>query len=345
MTPNFNKNQNNYSNFKLNQQFTFSKNKQLPNHQNNINTNNVVNQIPINIINNENNNKDNIPIKTLSNVTQVDGGNNAKIYEILFNNKESYSINEGSPAIDKWSNLGKIFKENYKINPLTKELKDTTNVNLQNIFNKDNNVNKHLNLSKSLSQKDIFEKAPNINLPKKFFYYSETEKNEENNNVMLNNIKNDNYGKVQITGYEITDRSYSNSSSDNKYSDDGIEFVKKKKVIPDWAQDHVYLNNLITMKNTKENKRLIFGKLRINNLDLNLIFNTNKKSYILRGDSADWKNDNTNSSKVFKEDLINTNNVDMLVNKLDLDTDLKDVDLCSGIRESQIYNNFIDANN
>ena len=332
-TPNFKKyHLQKENNFVKSNQFTFSKNTPLTSNkiQNmDIKLNAIDKQNTVTLIKNENNN--NLNKEDVNSMKE-----NAKIYEMLFNNKESFSMNEDSPAIDKWSNLGKIFKENYKMNLNNKEIIGYNSNNLNNIFNSTN----ALNVSKSLSNKDL-DKPININnLPKKFFYQSETETTEENNNLMLNNFKNDNYGKVQITGYEITDRSGSSSSSDNLMSDNEHELFKKKKNIPEWANNKTYLNELIISKKTNENVIKIFGHLKISNLDLNLIFNTNKKSYKNRGDSADWKNDKTNSSKLYKEDMKerDSNIKSIVMNKLDLDSQMHNFE---NYTESQIYNNYI----
>ena len=222
----------------------------------------------------------------------------------------------------------------------TKEISGYNSNNLNNIFNSNN----ALNVSKSLSTKDL-EKLTSINnLPKKFFYQSETETTDENNNLLMNNFKNDNFGKVKITGYEITDQSGSSSSSENKISDNENDFFKMKKTIPEWANDKNYLKQLILEKKSRDNILKIFGKLKISNLDLNLIFNTNKKSYKNRGDSADWKNDNTNSSKMYKEDIKTKESYrkTIVMNKLDLESQLNDADnQQQSIKDSQTYKNFI----
>jgi hypothetical protein len=297
----------------------------------------------INVINNIYVNGLNKIDKTPINKFNKENNANGKIFEMLFNNKDSYSLCEDSPAIDKWNNLGKIFKENYKMNFNIKDNGAPSNNNINNIFTQNNN----LNMSKSLSHKEAdMHCSNNINLPKKCFYLSEAE-NEENKMVMMNNIENGNFGKVPITGYEITDHSGSGSSSDENYISENEIF--KKKIIPKWANDIEYIVKLIKLNKNKSNERRIFGKLKISNLDLNLIFNTNKKSYKNRGDSADWKHDNTSSSKMYKEDLkenerIYTDNISK--NKLNFDCKMNEVGNNSPNipKESQIFNNFIENN-
>ena len=265
---------------------------------------------------------------------------NCKIQDILFNNKDSFSLNDDSPAIDKWNNFGKVFKENYKMNHNTKENGIIQNNNINNIF-----ISNNLNISKSFSQKEVEKHCINQNnLPKKCFYLSEAE-NEENKIVIMNNIENDNFGKVPITGYEITDHTGSGSSSDENYIKED-ELLKKKK-IPEWANDSMYIEELIIANKSKENERRIFGKLKISNLDLNLIFNTNKKTYKIRGDSADWKHDNTSSSKLFREDIeIDNREKESISKKLVLESKFNEIEYNTSAlqKESQLYTNIIENN-
>ena len=103
--------------------------------------------------------------------------------------------------------------------------------------------------------------------------------------------------------YEISDDS--GSSSDGEGEEDGINvyskskfpnfMMKKKKQIPAWANDRAYLNSRV-LDQKGINYREIFGKCKIDNLDLNIIFSGEKVYDILRGESADWRLDNTIST-------------------------------------------------
>jgi hypothetical protein len=273
-----------------------------------------------------------LPIGKESKQQQQQNLESKQLYDVLFNNKESCSINDdNSPLAEKkWNNLGVLFKENYKMDLNQNYASNAIN----NIFE-----NPSQNLSKSKSQKG-FEKHTNVqNLPKKFFYESEIDTTEEVKNLFSKNLENENFRKEPIMGYEITDHTGSDSDSDAIETSEH----RKEKEIPTWASNLKFINALILEKNKPQNVRKIFGRLKVSNLDLNYIFNTNKKSYKIRGDSADWKHDNTNSSKIYKEDL----NEPVAANE-----DIKPIflDMAShspmtkspAKRESQIYANYIE---
>lgn len=105
--------------------------------------------------------------------------------------------------------------------------------------------------------------------------------------------------------YEITDNSGSDSGEDSD-EDFGIQdkkfkiltpcfkpTAKRRKQIPDWANDNNYIMNRVNYQKTELNHREIFGVCKIDNLDLNLVFSTEKARFYKRGDSADWRLDNT----------------------------------------------------
>lgn len=85
--------------------------------------------------------------------------------------------------------------------------------------------------------------------------------------------------------YEITD----NSDSDDDDDDSSCCFKK----IPRWANDKKFIEEVVIHQN-KENLYLdIFGKCKIDHLNLNMIFNTLDEKYLCRNSTADWRMDNT----------------------------------------------------
>ena len=87
------------------------------------------------------------------------------------------------------------------------------------------------------------------------------------------------------TEYEITEGS---ESSDEESEDDS-----KIKKIPKWAKNKKYIEECV-IKQTKEGLYMdIFGKCKIDNLNLNMIFYTMDDKYQCRNSTADWRLDNT----------------------------------------------------
>lgn len=87
--------------------------------------------------------------------------------------------------------------------------------------------------------------------------------------------------------YEITD------NSDSEYEeDDSIEEIKNRK-IQKWAKDKQYIKNTIQNQNKNKKYLQIFGKCKIDHLNLNMIFYSNNEKYSIRNSTADWRLDST----------------------------------------------------
>lgn len=172
----------------------------------------------------------------------------AHIYNMIFNNNQSYSKNEQSPVvIPKW-------------NPVT----SVTN-------NEKNDQSK----GKVVSS---YVKSVNVLSSKK----------QMTNTLTKNLIEPE---------YEITDKSES-SDEDSDYKNETPNFKreKKQKEIPKWAKDNNYIFKRTQYQKKYLNPKIIFGQCKIDHLNLNVIFYTEKQKYNKRGDSADWRLDNTLSS-------------------------------------------------
>lgn len=117
--------------------------------------------------------------------------------------------------------------------------------------------------------------------------------------------------------YELTDETP--NSSDMEDTDDYLDFLnqKKKKTNPEWALDKTYIKKKIVEQNNLKQNEEVFGKReKIEYLDLKNIFSTAGSEFDIRGESADWKMDNTISSRRYNrqsridkiEEEVNDNN-------------------------------------
>ena len=87
--------------------------------------------------------------------------------------------------------------------------------------------------------------------------------------------------------YEITD------NSDSEYEeDDSIVEIKNRK-IQKWAKDKQFIKNTIQNQNKNKAYLQIFGKCKIDHLNLNMIFYSNNEKYAIRNSTADWRLDST----------------------------------------------------
>ena len=85
----------------------------------------------------------------------------------------------------------------------------------------------------------------------------------------------------------------SDSSIQEDRDDDGKE-NKNYKFIPKWAKDKEYINQQIKKQNN--NKELIyksFGNFIVENLNLNMIFETHNEEFEIRHSTADWRGDDS----------------------------------------------------
>jgi hypothetical protein len=223
------------------------------------------------------------------------------------------SSNLESPEVEKWnpggsSSIKKIFikptNKNNIVNPVssifdTKIQHQPEKKIYSTKYSHDNLYDDRIKVE-NLKNKNL-EK---IQLPN--FYKKKNNEKEEINNLTSNNI-NSNLNQIpqQPTHkiyvedeWEITDNSDSTSDDTDSIFDLNIglktPYFKKKKTGPAWANDKAYLNKRVIEQKTLNYKE-IFGKCKIDNLDLNLIFSEEKYN-CNRGDSADWKLDNTLSS-------------------------------------------------
>ena len=217
-------------------------------------------------------------------------------------------------------NLEKFLKSSSKENSLS---------NFENISELKNKENKE---SKKELEKKIIE---NISKEKQILPISKIEENltipvnfKPNDSIHNRNFdiqeiflkenfsKTQNFDNTQIVDienrvvlnmcvYELTDES-PHSSDCNSLSDDDINYLetphfnclkKKKKIYPNWVQDYNYIKSKVTDQYINKINEKVFGKNKIENLDVNKVFYMYIPELEIRGESADWKLDNTRSSR------------------------------------------------
>ena len=87
--------------------------------------------------------------------------------------------------------------------------------------------------------------------------------------------------------YHITD------NSDSDYEEDDSVVEQKKSRIQKWALDKEYIKKVIINQNKNKDYIKIFGKCKIDHLNLNMIFFTTDEKYMIRNSTADWRLDST----------------------------------------------------
>ena len=97
-----------------------------------------------------------------------------------------------------------------------------------------------------------------------------------------------------ISEYSISEASESCEESDSHSQ------VNKK--IPSWAKDAQYIKRRIQKQIVNNEHIQIFGKFKVEKLNLSMIFYGNQDEYTNRNSTADWKGDTSfvaNSSNIF----------------------------------------------
>ncbi len=211
------------------------------------------------------------------------------------NNKNINTIiaNEKNIQTPSFGNL-KIKNDISNINKSTQYLSNNKNSNKDFISSKIKKINNSNNKIETLKKtnplqniKDYIENSPMIEEwknPLSINNYFINNSNIVSEETLINNInKNKEYNFERE--YSITEISSNDSNNDE---------INEDKYIPEWANDNKYLEEQIRKQNNNNNlENEVFGKFVIENLNLNMIFETMNENYNLRHSTADWKNDNT----------------------------------------------------
>ena len=216
-------------------------------------------------------------------------------HNINNNNKSINTIisNENNIQTPSFGNL-KIKNDISNINKSTQYLSNNKNSNKDFTFSKIKKINNTNNKIETLKKtnpfqniKDYIENSPMIEEwknPLSINNYFINNSNIVSEETLIKKIKKNKEYNFERE-YSITEISSNDSNNDE---------INEDKYIPEWANDNKYLEEQIRKQNNNNNlENEVFGKFVIENLNLNMIFETMDENYNLRHSTADWKNDNT----------------------------------------------------
>ena len=262
-------------------------------------------------------NKNNINV---NNIGMINNGsqfsfNNSNKNISNFNNEFTFStIKKFDNNLSNNKNYNSSNNKNNAIIIHTSKKNEQDNKNLSNFKNNNDSNNKNFiniltNSINNINNKNIENNNQNNNIEINNNYNNNNQNNLNNNkiihnnnnysqNILLNSIKKNNDNLININSnvkikdkYENDFEEYEMSDSSNKEGDDDEEYGK---FIPKWAMDREYINQQIKKQNN--NKELIFksfGNFVVENLNLNMIFETHNENFDIRNSTADWRGDDS----------------------------------------------------
>ena len=125
-------------------------------------------------------------------------------------------------------------------------------------------------------------------------------------NLGKNKYDDDNSGSNSeydsVSEYSISEGSDSCDESDSR------SHVNKK--VPSWAKDTEYIKKRIQKQIITNEHTKVFGKFKVEKLNLSMIFCGNQDDYTNRNSTADWKGDTSfvaNSSNMLSDNYDNYN--------------------------------------
>ena len=210
----------------------------------------------------------------------------------LSNNKNISSHNKKDDVII----IHTIKKKNIENDYLSdnKNNKNSDNKHFINILTNsiNNNINKNnLNSNIKLCNNNNINSTNN-------FYNNEFPHQNYIHNVVLTSTKKMNNLNVDNKDVKIKQK-YEDDFEEYEMSEDSLEEeeesqVDKNKFIPKWARDKEYINNRILEQDKDKNLVLkSFGKFVVEQLNLNMIFETHNELFDIRNSTADWRDDDS----------------------------------------------------
>lgn len=250
---------------------------------------------------NHNETKTNIDVNNINNNNLINSNNTVKNSKIIENMLQTESKNKYiSENTMQNTNSVNINKQEYNIKSNTN---NNINIYLNNLSNKVNNNNSNNNNIQDIKfnfNNKMENSNNNSNNSSTFNYMNSTTTNNNINKAYNNNNNNITTCIQEVSssyniGYQITDESDINSDDDDE--------VVNSKFIPEWANDKSYIRKAVETQIANNTINRVFKREKIENFDLGIIFSNIK--IMTRGDSADWRLDNTISSKAIKMRLFN----------------------------------------
>ena len=211
----------------------------------------------------------------------------------LSNNKNISSHNKKDDVII----IHTIKKKNIENDYLSdnKNNKNSDNKHFINILT--NSINNNINKNNLNSNIKLCNNNNNINSTNNF-YNNEFPHQNYIHNVVLTSTKKMNNLNVDNKDVKIKQK-YEDDFEEYEMSEDSLEEeeesqVDKNKFIPKWARDKEYINNRILEQDKDKNLVLkSFGKFVVEQLNLNMIFETHNELFDIRNSTADWRDDDS----------------------------------------------------
>lgn len=238
-------------------------------------------------------------------------GNNKTIYnynDIQYNEVSQFGLNDNTNNNN--INNNKYTFQNActpntsvsNITPVDQQQQCSASSNVQNPFQI--NANANTNVTPLQIKSDISSGTNTLIHSIQALTFDNLNKNKYDDNN--NNNYNSEYDS--ISEYSISEASESCDESDSQ--------VNKK--IPSWAKDTQYIKRRIQKQIVNNEHIQIFGKFKVEKLNLSMIFYGNQDEYTNRNSTADWKGDTSfvaNSSNIFDNYDNNNNNNKLMVDK------------------------------
>ena len=178
-----------------------------------------------------------------------------------------------------------FYKLNIESNLIFLKININSNIGNNAPINQNNiqKENTNSNIVNNKNNTDIYHN----NNTQKIVLNSVTKKNPANNEVKSNAITKGKY-EDDFEEYEMSDSSNKGEDEDDEDEEMNLKFI------PKWAMDEEYINNQIKMQNN--NRQLIlksFGNFVVENLNLNMIFETHNEIFDMRNSTADWRGEDS----------------------------------------------------
>ena len=203
------------------------------------------------------------------------------------------------------------------INIITNSINKINNQSIQNSQNNKknhnitNNNNIIINLQKNNDNNVLNNKNINLDAIHDFNSNINTKLNQDCHvhNVVLTSTKNKKMNKNEKIKEKYQDDFEEYEMSDSSFR--GNDDEDNDKFIPKWALDEEYINEQVRKQNNDHDLIIkSFGNFVVENLNLNMIFETHNDAFDIRNSTADWREDDsfaknkiTNFGDKEKEDL------------------------------------------
>jgi len=219
-----------------------------------------------------------------------------------FSEKNNISLNENTNlTFNKTNNLLTTQKSSNKKEKIFAKLDNNNNstqkIEISSTKNKNKNNVIIIQTSKKMEQMQKNENENSSSNKKNYINYNDLFHKNYVQKIILSSSKKAMNDKKEKEKYEDNFEEYEISDS-SLVSDDEEDEENKGKFVPKWAKDEEYINEKIKKQNNdKELVKKSFGNFVIENLNLNMIFETHIKDFDIRHSTADWRGEDDSLEK------------------------------------------------